>query len=70
MTAEDFGKGYDDPHVMQWYIGAITNAIAGVASGTPYEQIKDRVDVFITNMPDDLLKNFPPTVLFSSEFDF
>ncbi len=69
MTAEDFCKGYDDPHGMQWSQGAIFNAIAGVASGTPYEQIKDRVDVFVTNMPDDLLKNFPPTVLWTSEYD-
>jgi acetyl esterase/lipase len=69
MTAEDFARGYDDPHGMQWSQGAIFNAIAGVASGTPYEQIKDRVDVFVTNMPDDLLKNFPPTVLWTSEYD-
>jgi acetyl esterase/lipase len=69
MTEEDFGKGYEDPHGMQFFLGGIVNAVAGVASGTPYEQIKDRVDVFVTNMPDEILKNFPPTVLWTSEYD-
>jgi hypothetical protein len=54
---------------MQWSSLAIANAIARNALGALYEQIKDRVDVFVTNMPDDFLKNFPPTVLWTSEYD-
>jgi acetyl esterase/lipase len=69
MTEEDMAKGYDDPQSMQLFMGGMVNALAGVPFGTPYEQIKDRVDVFITNMPEEILKNFPPTVLWTSEYD-
>jgi acetyl esterase/lipase len=69
MTAEDYAKGYDDPHRMTLLTTSISQALAGVDGQTPYETIKDRADVFVTNMADDLLKNFPPTVLFTSEFD-
>jgi acetyl esterase len=70
MTAEDYAKGYDDPHRMTLLTTSISQALAGVDGQTPYETIKDRADVFVTNMADDLLKNFPPTVLFTSEYDY
>jgi acetyl esterase/lipase len=69
MTEEDYAKGYDDPHGSHFFFHTISQALAGVDGQTPYEAIKDRADVFVTNMADDLLKNFPPTVLFTSEFD-
>jgi acetyl esterase/lipase len=69
MTEEDMTKGYDDPQAMQFLVGGMVTALAGVPFGTPYEQIKHRADVFITNMPDEILKNFPPTVLWTSEYD-
>jgi acetyl esterase/lipase len=69
MTEEDYAKGYDDPHGTQAMFHTISQALAGVDGQTPYEAIKDRADVYVTNIADDLLKNFPPTVLFSSEFD-
>jgi acetyl esterase/lipase len=68
MTEEDKKKG-DDIEKTACSLSIATASLAGVAVGTPYEQIKDRVDVFVTNMPDEILKNFPPTVLFTSEFD-
>ena len=69
MTEEDYAKGYDDPRPSTTMMTVIVQALAGVDGQTPYEAIKDRADVFVTNMADDLLKNFPPTVLFTSEFD-
>jgi acetyl esterase len=69
MTEEDYAKGYDDPHGVVWFMTASIQALAGVDGQTPYAAFKDRADVFVTNMGDDLLKNFPPTVLFTSEFD-
>jgi acetyl esterase/lipase len=69
LTEEDKKTG-DNIEQTRGSLTMCTSFLAGVALGTPYEQIKDRVDVFVTNMPDDLLKNFPPTVLFTSEFDF
>jgi acetyl esterase len=70
MTAEDMAKSYDDPHGTLWFMQTISQALAGVDGQTPYEAFKDRADVFVTNMGDDLLKNFPPTVLFTSEYDY
>ena len=69
MTEEDYAKGYNDPHGTAWFMTTIIQALAGVDGETPFEAIKDRVDVFVTNMSDEILKNFPPTVLFTSEYD-
>jgi acetyl esterase/lipase len=69
MTEEDYAKGYDDPHGVVWFMHTICQALAGVDGQTPYEAIKDRTDVFVTNMADELWKNFPPTVLFTCEYD-
>jgi acetyl esterase/lipase len=69
LTEEDMKTG-DNIEQTKDTMTICTTCLAGVPVDTPYEQIKDRVDIFVTNMPDDLLKNFPPTVLFSSEFDF
>ncbi len=66
LTEEDMKTG-DNIEQTKDTMTLCTTCLAGVPVDTPYEQIKDRVDAFVTNMPDDLLKNFPPTVLFSSE---
>jgi len=67
-TPEQMQK-YEHAEMENMMFGTILNAIAGVDPMGPFEGLKDRADVLITNMSEDVAKNMPPIVLFSSEFD-